>query len=196
MNLQQTITRFQADTRYAVEQDEAILWADTVQNDIFNLDIPLLSVRATLETTDGTLKYALTEIAADVRKIGWMRYKVTTSDVTDYDKNIYWGYQYYEFDSNDTDVWFTDDPDGRDIEVNYYRTPTLIDDINDSIDLPTRWKRGIYLGMMQMAQERKHEVPSGNWFQMYENFKEGMKTNEKSKDKGAQKVAYYNILSE
>lgn len=196
--LAQMINRAKADLKNIIDQDELVMWADWVQEDIFNLDIPLFVKRNTsFATTDGTKTYDISDVGSDVRKIrSIFRVLSDTTDPSDYDYNASTEYQYkyYDFTQNDTQFFLNEDPDGYTLTVEYYRTPTAITSISSSIDLPARYRRGIYIGLMKYGEQRKLETPSVNWEAMWDKFIYELKRDMQSINQGAKTVKPYNIF--
>lgn len=199
MTLAQIINKARADLRYVVDESDLVIWANDIQEDIFTLDIPLFEKRVDFTSTDGTYEYTLSTIitGGDLRKIKEVFIdleNVTSPYDVDYEVKRNRRFKYLDFRHNDTTLYLDDDPDGNDVTVVYYKTPTVIDAVTDTPDLPVRWRRGIYCGLMMMAAEQQLKVPDGNWFTIYEAYKKRIVDSEGVQNKGADTVQSYSLI--
>lgn len=198
MTLAQQIAKARADLRNAVDTATLVLWSDEIQHEVFNLDIPLFEKRATLSSTDDQTEYDVsTDVATDVRKIKEIFYEltnVTSPYDMDYDQKRIYKYRFFDFIQNDDKLYLTDDPDGKDLTVVYYRVPTSITAVSSTPELPERWRKGYYIGMMKMAADRQYKTPSGDWQQIWQMYLNELEGNNRVQNRGPNTVQPYNIF--
>ena len=130
------VAKVKQDLRNAVDSDTLVAWLNDVQEDIFCLDLPLFLNRVTdFTSTDDLLTYTISAIASDVRKI--KEVYIDLEDVTspyaeDYEAKRLYRYKYLDFSQNGTYLYLEVDPDGYDLTVVYYRTPTQVSAVGDT----------------------------------------------------------------
>lgn len=197
-NLTQIVAQVRKNLRNAIDADVLVEWSNDIQEDVYTLNIPLFEkTQLNFSTTDQTLVYTLANIASDIRQVRAVR--IDLDDVgTDYQdsyvKKLEFRWKFLDFKHNELLLELEQDPDGYNIDVIYYRTPVAITDIASAIDLPLRWRRVIYLGMMAMAAEHQYKLPEGNWVVMFDKYKDRINDTEKVQNRGADTVDPYSIL--
>lgn len=195
--LAQVVARFRKDMRNVIDSDTAVEWANDVQEDVFTLDVTLFEKRADYATTDDTYSYTIADIANDIRKIKEVFLdlnSVTDPYDQDYQAKRHHRYKFFDFDCNGDTVYLRHNPAGNELTFVYYRTPVAMTTISSAIDFPVRWHRVLYLGMMAMAAENQYKTPSGDWYQIYEAYKQKIETNENVQNTGAVTIEPYSLM--
>ena len=196
--LSEIATRVRRTSRQTVDPDEIVDMAQDVLEEIYLQDCQLFQKSVLYTSTDGTLAYSLSGIASDIRKISQVYIDLTNVSTKYEDQNYYaakvYKQRHLQFKTSDTFLTLRDDPDGDVLTIWYYRTPTAITSISSTIDLPSRWRRLLYYGLMSMVKEGKDESPGVSYGRLYANGLKEMLTSENIKTEGAMTSDYYSLM--